>query len=138
MFKLAEPLQNDTLFVGELPLCQVLLMNDAQYPWVILVPKRADKVELLDLTDEDYLQYCLESKQVCQAMQDIFQPDKLNVAAIGNVVSQLHIHHVARFTSDATWPAPVWGRLPARAYDNSVQQAYIAKLRTSLNLKEAL
>lgn len=137
MFKLAEQLEKDTALVGELSLCQVLLMNDAQYPWVILVPKRADKVELLDLSDEDYLQYCLESKQVCRVMQTIYQPDKLNVAAIGNVVSQLHIHHVARYNKDATWPAPVWGKLPPKAYSDSEQQEHLVKLRQALNIKEA-
>ncbi|WP_414830543.1 HIT domain-containing protein [Alteromonas sp. H39] len=116
MFKLDERLANDTCRVGLLPLCEVLLMNDSQFPWVILVPRREGMTEILDLHQDEQAQLWEESRQVSIALRDLFQPDKLNIAALGNVVSQLHLHHVARYTTDVAWPAPVWGRQPAVPY----------------------
>ena len=109
MFNLDPRLAGDTLLVGELPLCRVLLMNDAQYPWLILVPRLADVVELTDLSDTDYQRYCAESRAVAKAMLEVYPDAKLNIAALGNLVPQLHLHVVARRRGDAAWPGPIWG-----------------------------
>lgn len=109
-FVLHERLAADTVRVGSLPLCELLLMNDARFPWCILVPRRAGARDAIDLDTADSDQLHRESIALQQAMREIFAPDKLNVAAIGNLVPQLHVHHIARYTTDSEWPAPVWGR----------------------------
>jgi diadenosine tetraphosphate (Ap4A) HIT family hydrolase len=91
-------------------------MRDANYPWFILVPCREDVREIHHLDTADQQQLLRESVQLAQAMEQAFTPDKLNVAALGNMVPQLHVHHVARYRDDPAWPAPVWGRAPARPY----------------------
>ena len=111
-FQLHAQLAADTLEVGKLAVSRVLLMNDARYPWLVLVPERENLVELLDLRPGDYASVCEEIRRACQALRDCFAPDKLNVAALGNVVPQLHIHVIARHAGDTAWPSPVWGRLP--------------------------
>lgn len=113
MYRLDDRLANDTRHVGQLPLCEVLLMDDSQFPWVILVPRCENVVEILDLSTEEQSQLWQESRLVSLALRELFSPDKLNIAALGNVVSQLHVHHIVRYTSDVAWPAPVWGRQPA-------------------------
>jgi diadenosine tetraphosphate (Ap4A) HIT family hydrolase len=115
MFSLNPTLAADTRLLGRLPLSLLLLMDDVTYPWVILVPRRAGLSELYQLDAADRAALMEEVAAVSRAMADVFEPDKLNVAALGNVVAQLHVHVVARFRSDPVWPAPVWGRtLPAR------------------------
>ncbi len=116
MFSLDPQLERDTLRLAALPLCDLLLMNDANYPWLILVPRRASIRELIELNDHDQQQYQLESNMTSQLLQGQFKADKLNIAALGNIVSQLHIHHIARFYHDSAWPKPVWGVLPPLAY----------------------
>ena len=91
-------------------------MNDSQYPWCILVPRRAELRELYNLSQADRRQLDLESVYLSKTLMHIFDGDKLNVAALGNVVSQLHIHHIVRYSSDPAWPAPVWGKHPVQAY----------------------
>jgi len=118
MFTLDPQLQKDTIAIASLPLCELLLMNDANYPWLILVPRREGARELVELSADDQLQFLQESNAVSRLLQTQFAAEKLNVAALGNVVAQLHIHHVARFVSDAVWPKPVWGALPAVAYQD--------------------
>ena len=115
-FALHERLQADTLPVGRLALSRLLLMNDATYPWLILVPERPDVREIIELAAADRLTLMEEIADVSRALTAMVHPDKLNVAAIGNLVPQLHIHVVARFRSDPAWPAPVWGRTPPRPY----------------------
>ncbi len=137
MFELNPVLAGDTLHVGDLPLCRVLLMNDSQYPWLILVPRRPGAVELTDLNDADYQQYCTESRHVARAMMRLYKGQKMNIAALGNVVSQLHIHHVVRFHDDATWPAPVWGKLPPVRYSKTTSQQQLAQLQREI-FKETL
>ncbi|GGW76117.1 HIT domain-containing protein [Alteromonas halophila] len=134
MFKLDARLRNDTFPVGDLPLCSVLLMNDAQFPWVILVPRRAEVYDLIDLSDEDRRVFQQESDQLSQVLRKLFSPHKLNVAALGNVVAQLHVHHIARFTDDCAWPHPVWGRQPAQAYTQSQADKHLAALKAALEL----
>lgn len=137
MFKLDPVLAKDTLEVGELALCRVLLMNDSQFPWLILVPKIANATEFLDLSDEEMTRFWQESKQVSEALNKLYTPDKLNIAALGNVVSQLHVHHVARYKTDNAWPAPIWGRQPAVAYTQEKAERELSRLRALLFVKEA-
>ena len=116
MFELHPQLATDTVTVGYLPLSQVLISKDANYPWFILVPQRADIVEIHHLSIEDRQQLLRESCQLSEAIVDAFSPDKINVAALGNVVPQLHVHHIARYKNDPAWPAPIWGAVPAKEY----------------------
>lgn len=116
-FSLHPQLATDCLVLGELPLCLVLLANDSQYPWLILVPKHAELREIHHLNEAEQQQLMRESCAIASLMESELAADKINVAALGNMVPQLHLHHVARFTSDAAWPAPIWGKHPAIAYD---------------------
>ncbi|WP_286257276.1 HIT domain-containing protein [Pseudoalteromonas apostichopi] len=115
-FSLAPELQHDCIELADWPLCKVLLMNDSQYPWFILVPRVAGVKEIIDLSEELQITLLQESGKLSKLLQQVFNPDKLNVAALGNMVPQLHVHHIARFTADAAWPTPVWGKLPAVPY----------------------
>jgi diadenosine tetraphosphate (Ap4A) HIT family hydrolase len=131
-FRLHPQLEADTLPVASLPLCDVLLMNDANYPWLILVPRVAGASELLDLAESDRTQLWREIDIASQALREHFVPDKLNIAALGNMVSQLHIHVIARFKNDATWPKPVWGMQPARPYSPEETAGRLPRLRDGL------
>ncbi|MGO4999239.1 HIT domain-containing protein [Oceanisphaera sp. W20_SRM_FM3] len=121
-FCLHPQLVADSLLLGELPLCLVLLANDRQYPWLILVPKRAELREIHHLSEQDQQQLMRESCAVAALLESELSAQKINVAALGNMVAQLHVHHVARFSSDAAWPAPIWGKHPALAYDAPDEQ----------------
>ena len=125
-------IERDSVEIGNLPLCQVRLMNDANYPWLLLVPRRANVTEITDLSEADRAQVMREVAQSVQALKTETACDKINVAAIGNVVAQLHVHVVARFRTDAAWPKPIWGLVPARAYDNAARQRLLASLRARL------
>jgi len=116
MFKLDSQLQNDTFFIKDLKLCQVLLMNNSLYPWVILVPKKANLVEIIDLSKEEQILLMEEIALVSKALKSHLNPKKLNVANLGNMVSQLHIHIIARFENDPSFPKPVWG-LGSKSYE---------------------
>ena len=122
----------DTTLVGDFPLSRLLLSNDAQYPWCILVPRIAGAKELHRLDDADQLQVLRESVALARAMEAVFKPHKMNVAALGNVVPQLHIHHIARFKTDAAWPAPVWGKHPAQPYEAAVLDQRLRLLQGAL------
>ena len=113
LFSLHDKLAEDTVVLGRLTISIVLLAKDSRYPWVILVPERASIKEIYELSREDQLRLQLESCAVAKAMSLHFQADKMNVATLGNIVPQLHIHHVARFKEDDAWPDPVWGKHPA-------------------------
>ena len=115
-FSLAPELQRDCIELADWPLCKVLLMNDSQYPWFILVPRVAGVKEIIDLSEELQITLLQESGKLSKLLQQVFNPDKLNVAALGNMAPQLHVHHIARFTTDAAWPTPIWGKLPAVPY----------------------
>lgn len=117
-FSLAFELQRDCIELFDWPLCKVLLMNDRQFPWFILVPKIADVTEFVDLTEQEQQTYWQESILLSHKIKAQFMPDKLNIAALGNMVPQLHIHHIARYKTDLAWPAPVWGKCPAVAYSS--------------------
>lgn len=115
-FELDPTLAADTFCMGDFPLCRLLLMNDANYPWFILVPRRADVTEIYHLSFDDRNQLMRESSFLAESLADLFQARKMNIAALGNQVAQLHLHHVVRQESDPAWPQPVWGRMPAVPY----------------------
>ncbi len=117
MIKLHPQLEKDCVRLGEFTLCSLLLLNDSNYPWFILLPNREDMTEMHQLSEVDQRQLLAESMFFSQCLEQVFQPDKLNIAALGNIVPQLHIHHIARFTTDACWPAPVWGAVSATPYN---------------------
>ncbi|SER85031.1 Diadenosine tetraphosphate (Ap4A) hydrolase [Vreelandella subterranea] len=127
-FLLDERLANDTQPLADLPLCRALLMLDARYPWVVLVPRHAALSEVFELTPDDQQQLWREAGQLGRAMKAAFNGDKLNIATLGNVVSQLHVHVVIRRHDDDAWPAPVWGHGIAEPYSPGEQQAIQAHL----------
>jgi len=131
-FELDQRLQQDTLWVADLPLCRVLLMNDRRYPWLILVPRRNGLTEVTDLNGEDQALLCQESLQVCRLLQQLHPEGKLNLGALGNVVAQLHLHHVMRYAQDPAWPGPVWGHSPAEPYPDPDAQELLQRLRSLL------
>ncbi len=116
MFELDHRLQNDCVPVGTLMLTQILLMKDANYPWLVLVPRREGISEIYELDEDDQEQLMWESSFVASRLMDALNGDKMNIAALGNVVPQLHIHHVLRKKSDPAWPNPVWGAVTPKAY----------------------
>jgi len=117
MFTLDPRLGNDSYDFGNFPLCRLLLINDSTYPWFILVPRREDVTEIHHLNESDRQQLWVESHWLALWMEKYFKFDKLNVAALGNIVSQLHLHHVGRNHTDPAWPGPVWGFQPAIPYE---------------------
>lgn len=128
-FELHPQLAADTFTVGDLPLCRMLLMNDARFPWVILVPRRDNISEFYQLSMQDQQLLWQESALVAEKLMQLTEADKLNLAALGNVVPQLHLHHVARFQEDMAWPKPVWGQGVAVAYDESEKQQMLRNLQ---------
>lgn len=134
MFKLDERLANDTVKVGDLPLSLVLLMNDARYPWAILVPRRNGLVEIHDLSAADRRALADELAIVSAALQKLTGAPKMNVAALGNVVRQLHVHVIARFEHDDAWPRPVFAIGAALPYAEGEAQACAATLRDALGI----
>src|SRR6202158_843274 len=119
-WSLHSQLKKDTIDIGDLPLCRVLVIKDAHYPWLLLVPRREDAGEIIDLQEVEQAQLMTEISRVARALKDITQCDKLNIAALGNVVPQLHVHIIARRTSDVGWPRPVWGVMPPLAGEAEV------------------
>ena len=125
-------LERDAVSGGDLALSRILVNNDANYPWLILVPRRPDLVELIDLDDAAQAQLMREITQTARALRDVTACDKLNIAALGNMVPQLHVHVVARFRHDPAWPNPVWNVVPRRAYEGEELETFIAPLREKL------
>ena len=132
-FALDPRLEADTHAIGDLPLSQLLLMDDARFPWLILVPRIAGARELIDLDEGDQRTLLGELNLVGRALETLLRPDKLNVAALGNVVPQLHVHLIARFEGDSAWPQPIWGQGDRVAYTESARLARIAELRAALH-----
>lgn len=130
MFTLHPQLAHDTFFVSDLALCRMLLMNNRFFPWAVLVPRRESLREITDLSVEERHLLIDEISAVSMAMQALFTPDKLNIAALGNQVEQLHVHVIARFTSDSAWPNPVWGK-GSMAYEDTAP-AIVDKLKRDL------
>tara|TARA_B100000530_G_C15843033_1_gene442130 strand:- start:296 stop:736 length:441 start_codon:yes stop_codon:yes gene_type:complete len=131
-FELDLRLAADTILVGETSLSQVLLMNDARYLWLILVPRRSDVTEPFELSEADQVQLWRESMRLGEAMKAHFAAYKLNIAALGNQVAQLHVHHIARFHTDDAWPGPVWGVGSAVPYSEAARDALMNELRSLL------
>jgi len=117
-FKLHPQLVNDCFELAEFPLCKLLLCNDCTYPWFILVPKINDMSEIYQLNWQQQQQLLNESSLLSELLMQVFNGDKMNIAALGNVVEQLHIHHVVRFKTDVSWPKPIWGQQPLTPYSN--------------------
>lgn len=131
-FQLDQQLAGDCIVVGDFPLSRLLLMNDSTYPWFILVPRVNGIEEIYQLDEEQQLRLVRESSLLSRELQCVFAADKMNVAALGNIVKQLHIHHVVRYSGDPAWPAPVWGKLPAKAYQQTEVDEIIERLRSVL------
>lgn len=131
-FQLHERLALDCLFVGRFQLCQLLMMNDSQFPWFILVPERVGITEIYQLPKPDQLILMQESSYLAENLAKLYQADKMNVAAIGNMVPQLHIHHIVRYQTDKAWPAPIWGKFSAIPYTNEQLAEQITKIKAQL------
>ncbi len=131
-WSLSAQLEKDTINIGDLPLSRVLVIKDAHYPWLLLVPRRAGVVEINDLDDVEQAQLMTEIARVGRALKELTKCDKLNIAALGNVVPQLHVHIIARRSSDAAWPRPVWGAVPAVDHDPQEVQHFISALRRKI------
>jgi diadenosine tetraphosphate (Ap4A) HIT family hydrolase len=127
-------LARDGLVLGELPLSRVLVMNDANYPWLVLVPRRPDLVEIIDLEEADRTELMAEICAAADALKRVTRCDKLNIAALGNVVAQLHVHIIARFRNDAAGARPIWGQAPARPYAAADLERLTRELRAEIEL----
>lgn len=132
MFVMDSRLQEDTIVLGDFPLCRLLLSKDANYPWFILVPRRAQISELFELDEAEQQQLWRETTRLAKALSERYAADKMNVATLGNVVSQLHMHVIVRRREDAAWPAPVWGKVPALAYADAEIEAIRQRVREVL------
>ena len=130
-FELHERLAADCTTLDDWPLCRVLLMHDASYPWLILVPRRPGLSDFHDVAADDMPQFVDEIGGASRALKSSFKPDKINVAALGNMVPQLHLHVIARFTDDPAWPGPVWGAHPPRPYESGALQERAANLKAA-------
>jgi diadenosine tetraphosphate (Ap4A) HIT family hydrolase len=138
MFKLDPQLEADTFLVGMTPLSRILLMNDCRYPWLILVPERPDITEPFELNEGDQRTLWQESMTLGKLMKTVFEAQKLNIAALGNQVAQLHVHHIARFRTDPAWPRPVWGVGAAEPYTPDAALERVSSLREALSQQFAL
>jgi diadenosine tetraphosphate (Ap4A) HIT family hydrolase len=130
-FELDPRLARDTVFGADWQLCRVLLMDDARFPWLVLVPRRAGLAELDDLDETDNTRLMHEIRRAMKKLRGLGECDKLNVGALGNIVRQLHVHVVARHQRDAAWPGPVWGHGPAQRYTPEARDGLIARLRSA-------
>jgi len=131
-FALDPRLAADTAFVADWRLSRVLLMNDARFPWLILVPRRAGLVELDDLRGDDQATMLREINRAMALLRAMAPCDKLNIGALGNIIRQLHVHVIARNASDAAWPRPIWGTDSAQPYESATREALIERLRPAI------
>ncbi len=132
MFELHPRLAADSVVIGRFDLSLLLLSKDANYPWCILVPQVEDVFEIHHLSEEEQIQLMRESCRLSEVMTSLFDAHKMNVAALGNVVRQLHVHHIARFENDPAWPQPVWGKLPTKDYAPSQWAERVKRLQNAL------
>ncbi|MBY4675304.1 HIT domain-containing protein [Marinobacterium arenosum] len=121
-FELHPQLVEDCVLLGNFPLCTLLLLNDSNYPWFVLVPRRVEVSEIYHLPEHEQRQLMHESTFLAENLADLYAAHKMNIAALGNMVPQLHLHHIVRFRDDPAWPAPVWGKVPAKPY--TVEELY--------------
>lgn len=133
-FKLHEMLQEDCKIIAESELNLLLLMNDTHYPWFVLVPKVNDIKEIHQLTEPQQIQFIKESSYLSETLSILFSADKMNVAALGNMCPQLHIHHVVRYKSDAAWPAPIWGKVDTMPYSSEQFKSLLSRIESPLSL----
>jgi diadenosine tetraphosphate (Ap4A) HIT family hydrolase len=133
-FTLHPQLAKDTVALGDLALSRVLLMKDANYPWLILVPRRQGLTEIIDLDTDEQVQLMAEIAAVSRALKAATSCEKLNIAALGNMVAQLHVHVIARTHGDAVWPKPVWGAVPPAAYNPTVRDGLVDMLLRGLQI----
>jgi len=129
MAEIHPQLLRDCLVLGRFPLCHLLLMRDASYPWLILVPDRENVSEIFQLEESDLQQLARESAALAAMLSERFQAHKMNIAALGNQVAQLHVHHVVRYRHDPAWPAPIWGKVPPKPYSPEGLAAVLARLK---------
>ena len=127
-------LEADTVPVGDLPLSRVLLTNDANYPWLILVPRLPALTEVIDLEENGQMQLLAEIDAAARTLKAATHCDKLNIAALGNQVAHLHVHVIARFRGDAAWPKPVWGVAAPKAYEPAQREPLLAAIRRGLKI----
>jgi diadenosine tetraphosphate (Ap4A) HIT family hydrolase len=135
VWSLDPKLAADTVPVGDLALSRVLLANDANYPWLILVPRRPALTEIIDLNENEQAQLLGEIAAAARALKDVTRCDKLNIAALGNMVAQLHVHVIARFARDAAWPKPVWGAISPCAYNPGMREELTGAIRRGLQIE---
>jgi diadenosine tetraphosphate (Ap4A) HIT family hydrolase len=133
-WELHPQLASDTVAVGDLGLSRLMASRDANYPWLLLVPRRPGATEIIDLNVVDQSELLHEVSQVARALKSVTACDKLNIAAIGNVVAQLHVHIVARRRTDVAWPKPVWGAVPALAYAPGALERFVVAIRNEIGL----
>ncbi len=134
LFELHPQLAADTFRVGSLELCDLLLMNDSNYPWLILVPKVQETREIHELTPGDQHVLMAEITAVSRRLERLTHADKMNVAALGNMVPQLHVHVIARFEADPAWPGPIWGKVPTTPYGDEQKNDLLASLKDVFEL----
>ena len=135
-FSLNSRLKADTIKIAGFELSELLLMNDKNYPWFILVPRRSNVSEIFQLNDQDQTQLYKELSYIAEILQKFYQADKVNIGALGNMVPQLHIHVIMRFKNDIAWPKPVWGLYEAVKYSdddiNQISKNINGLIKTSL------
>ena len=131
-FELDSRLDADSLFIADWPLCRVLRMNDRSYPWLILVPRRVGVHEIIDLSSADQAALLGEIGQASRSIRKALKPEKLNVAALGNVVPQLHVHVIGRFADDPAWPRPIWGVQAPQPFDSDEAEVEVIQWRERL------
>ncbi len=128
-FKLDERLKGDTYFIGDLPLCSVLLMNVSNFPWIILVPRSQEITELFHLSESEQINYHKETNYLLESMSEVYKSHKMNIASLGNLVPQLHTHIIVRFKDDDAWPNPVWSYKKMDKYNETQSASEIDKIR---------
>lgn len=133
-FQLHPRLEQDCIAIGRFELCRLLMMNDSQYPWFILVPERADLQEIYQLSKAERALLTEESSYLAENLAGLYKADKMNIAAIGNLVPQLHIHHIVRYQTDNAWPAPVWGKFAALPYTEQQIADNLARIKDQLGM----
>jgi diadenosine tetraphosphate (Ap4A) HIT family hydrolase len=133
-FQLHPRLREDCIAIGRFDLCQLLMMNDSHYPWFILVPEKAGVKEIYQLSKPERQTLTEESSYLAENLAALYKADKMNIAAIGNLVPQLHIHHVVRYQTDKAWPAPIWGKFTAVPYSQKQIRDNIVRVKEQLKI----
>jgi len=132
-FTLHPDLERDGITLGEFALSRLLMINDAAYPWCVLVPRVANIKDAYQLSEGQHAQMMAESRALCRAMMTVFKGDKMNVAALGNMTPQLHVHHIVRRAGDPAWPGAIWGHAPLTAMTNDEIKTRQAALGAALS-----